>query len=61
MHTFPTWLAPRNPMFSPYPVSILTFARVCFMATNYTVQNVLNGGSHAGGRLAFQEFMIVPS
>lgn len=24
-------------------------------------QNVLNGGSHAGGRLAFQEFMIVPS
>jgi len=22
--------------------------------------NVLNGGSHAGGRLAFQEFMIVP-
>ncbi|ERF75418.1 Enolase [Endocarpon pusillum Z07020] len=23
-------------------------------------QNVLNGGSHAGGRLAFQEFMIVP-
>lgn len=23
--------------------------------------NVLNGGSHAGGRLAFQEFMIVPS
>lgn len=22
---------------------------------------VLNGGSHAGGRLAFQEFMIVPS
>lgn len=24
-------------------------------------QNVLNGGSHAGGALAFQEFMIVPS
>ncbi|KAI5964834.1 ENO1 [Candida pseudojiufengensis] len=24
-------------------------------------QNVLNGGSHAGGDLAFQEFMIVPS
>ncbi|GMM34743.1 phosphopyruvate hydratase [Saccharomycopsis crataegensis] len=24
-------------------------------------QNVLNGGSHAGGRLAFQEFMIVPT
>ncbi|KAK7184108.1 hypothetical protein DPSP01_001253 [Paraphaeosphaeria sporulosa] len=24
-------------------------------------QNVVNGGSHAGGRLAFQEFMIVPS
>lgn len=24
-------------------------------------QNVLNGGSHAGGRLAFQEFMIVPA
>lgn len=23
--------------------------------------NVLNGGSHAGGRLAFQEFMIVPT
>jgi enolase len=23
--------------------------------------NVLNGGSHAGGRLAFQEFMVVPS
>ena len=23
--------------------------------------NVLNGGSHAGGRLAFQEFMIVPA
>ena len=23
-------------------------------------QNVLNGGSHAGGRLAIQEFMIVP-
>jgi len=23
--------------------------------------NVLNGGSHAGGRMAFQEFMIVPS
>ncbi|KAL7270851.1 phosphopyruvate hydratase [Rhizina undulata] len=23
--------------------------------------NVVNGGSHAGGRLAFQEFMIVPS
>ncbi|MCJ1391161.1 hypothetical protein MMC18_004023 [Xylographa bjoerkii] len=23
--------------------------------------NVLNGGSHAGGRLAFQEFMIVPN
>lgn len=23
--------------------------------------NVLNGGSHAGGRLAFQEFMIFPS
>jgi enolase len=23
--------------------------------------NVLNGGSHAGGRLAYQEFMIVPS
>ena len=23
-------------------------------------QNVLNGGSHAGGRLAFPEFMIVP-
>jgi enolase len=23
--------------------------------------NVLNGGSHAGGSLAFQEFMIVPS
>jgi len=23
-------------------------------------QNVLNGGSHAGGRLAFQEFMVVP-
>ncbi|EFX05316.1 enolase [Grosmannia clavigera kw1407] len=23
--------------------------------------NVLNGGSHAGGRLAFQEFMIAPS
>src|SRR5690554_680105 len=23
--------------------------------------NVINGGSHAGGRLAFQEFMIVPS
>ena len=23
--------------------------------------NVLNGGSHAGGKLAFQEFMIVPS
>lgn len=22
--------------------------------------NVVNGGSHAGGRLAFQEFMIVP-
>ena len=22
--------------------------------------NVLNGGSHAGGRMAFQEFMIVP-
>jgi len=22
--------------------------------------NVLNGGSHAGGRLAFQEFLIVP-
>lgn len=22
--------------------------------------NVINGGSHAGGRLAFQEFMIVP-
>ena len=22
--------------------------------------NVLNGGSHAGGSLAFQEFMIVP-
>ena len=22
--------------------------------------NILNGGSHAGGRLAFQEFMIVP-
>ena len=22
--------------------------------------NVLNGGSHAGGRLAFQEFMVVP-
>jgi enolase len=24
-------------------------------------QNVLNGGSHAGGALAFQEFMIVPT
>ncbi|CCH40616.1 enolase [Wickerhamomyces ciferrii] len=24
-------------------------------------QNVLNGGSHAGGALAFQEFMIVPN
>lgn len=24
-------------------------------------QNVLNGGSHAGGSLAFQEFMIVPT
>ena len=24
-------------------------------------QNVLNGGSHAGGRLAFQEFMILPT
>lgn len=24
-------------------------------------QNVLNGGSHAGGALAFQEFMIVPA
>lgn len=24
-------------------------------------QNVLNGGSHAGGRLAFQEFMIAPT
>lgn len=24
-------------------------------------QNVLNGGSHAGGRLAIQEFMIVPT
>ena len=23
--------------------------------------NVVNGGPHAGGRLAFQEFMIVPS
>lgn len=23
--------------------------------------NVLNGGSHAGGRLAFQEFMVVPT
>ena len=23
--------------------------------------NVLNGGSHAGGRLAFQEFMVVPA
>lgn len=23
--------------------------------------NVLNGGSHAGGRLAFQEFMIFPT
>ena len=23
--------------------------------------NVVNGGSHAGGRLAFQEFMIVPA
>jgi enolase 1/2/3 len=23
--------------------------------------NVLNGGSHAGGRLAFQEFMIIPT
>ena len=23
--------------------------------------NVLNGGSHAGGRLAFQEFMICPT
>lgn len=22
--------------------------------------NVLNGGSHAGGRMAFQEFMIAP-
>jgi enolase len=22
--------------------------------------NVLNGGSHAGGALAFQEFMVVP-
>ena len=24
-------------------------------------QNVLNGGSHAGGALAFQEFMIAPT
>ena len=25
------------------------------------LMNVVNGGSHAGGRLAFQEFMIVPA
>lgn len=33
----------------------------CFLVLPVPFMNVLNGGSHAGGRLAFQEFMIVPS
>ncbi|KAM6531001.1 phosphopyruvate hydratase [Fusarium solani] len=31
------------------------------MSSPVPFMNVLNGGSHAGGRLAFQEFMIVPT
>jgi enolase len=47
----------------PYvlPVPCEYFNCIPTALADYLVQNVLNGGSHAGGRLAFQEFMIVPS
>ena len=52
-HVLPTWLAVNRHFLAPR-----SHANVILPVPAF---NVINGGSHAGNRLAMQEFMILPT